>query len=288
MDNIEEKFHNDGQSVRLLASEKEIIKRRVLRAGAEHPVPTFFPFFHVGRIVAASLILFVAGGSSLTYAAQRSAPGDMLYHIELYVVEPIEAAVQITPTAKAAYSTNRLEERLREVQETRQEEIPAEEVAVVTKNIEEHVQQVLSTLPDQPETDKNVDQLVKVSALLNVQDDLLPASAENVDVISELQEDVANELTEQVSDYADENQPIDLVQEVQETVMETSELIGGAASTTENTDISEHLANVQDNVADGNLDAALQEAVSAKVQALEQEYSTPDAEEAEEASTLEE
>lgn len=273
MDNLEKKIHDDGQTVRLLPLEKQLIKSRILATSIQRPVPTFFPFFHVGRVMAASLIIFIGAGSSLTYAAQQSVPGDTLYHLELFVVEPLEEAIQITSAAKAAYSTNRLEERLEEVKEAHREDITSEEVTVVTQNIEDHVQQLLSALPDQEETEENIEQLSRASALLNVHDDLLQPQDESTDTIPELREDVATELAYQVFDYIDENSAEDLIQEIQETVTETSDLIGDSATSTASIAISEHLVNVQDEVTEGDFDGALQEAVNAKVQALEQEYS---------------
>ncbi|RJQ34129.1 hypothetical protein C4568_03260 [Candidatus Parcubacteria bacterium] len=274
MDNTEEKFHTDGQTVHLRASEKAAIKKRVLNTQVpkvSQPVPTFFPFVYVGRTALVGLLFLIVGGSSLTYAAQQSAPGDSLYHLEMYVVEPIEEAIQITPSAKIAYSASRVEERLEELQQIK-EDVPSEEVAIASENVKAHVQNVLSVLPEQPETEKNVDQLVKVSALLNVHEHLPAFSDEGTQSIAALKEDVTSELTDQVSEYANGISPMDVVQEVQQTLMETSALIDDAATTTDNAIIAEHLANVQNEVVDGNFDNALQEAVDAKVQALTQEY----------------
>jgi len=278
MDDIQKQFQKDARGVHLLSSEKEAIKQRIvgIPIPKEYRTPVFslsyFDFFHAGRMAVAALLVCIFGAAPLTYAAQHSAPGDTLYHFELYVVESIEAAFKFSSDAQIAYSADRLEERLQEIRETAHAEVSAEEIAIVVENIEQHAQNVLSAL-EVDTTEEIFDDIVRASALLSAHEDLVAEVSQEETRIANFNDVVATELQEQLTEYADEATSLELLEEIQETMSETSDVLEENNFETSTTDIAALLTSVEKEITNGDLIQALQEATEAKIQAFVQEYS---------------
>lgn len=280
MDDTQQQFKKDARGVHLFASEKEAIKRRIVGVPAPReyyfPFPAFsfasFNFAYAGRMAMAALLVSILGAAPLTYAAQQSSPGDALYHFELYVVEPIEEAFQFSPNARIAYSADRLEERLQEIQATGHIDVSAEEMAIVVENIEEHAQDVLSAL-EEDSADAATDDIVRASALLGAHENLIAEVSQEETRIKNFDDVVAAELRDQIAVYANEATPLELVEAVRGTVSETTEILERGNFEAAATDIAALLTGVEEEIAEGDFIEALQEATEAKVQALAQEYS---------------
>src|SRR3989344_4486779 len=192
MNNDQQQFRNEGRNVHLLRSEKDAIKKRILRTRAPeilHSVPSPWPFLYAGRMFVTVLALVVVGGGSLVYAAEYSSPGDALYRLELYVVEPVEKVLLFTPASRIEYSSNRIEERFRELRKASVEDVASLDVDVAKNNIIENVHTVLLNVSEESETKKNVDHLAKVSAILSAHENALAVSNQSVDDIKMLHKD---------------------------------------------------------------------------------------------------
>src|SRR3989344_2150226 len=276
MDDFETKFQKEGQGVHKRRSEKETIKRRILTLPVTEPIRrpvTPWGFLHAGRFAAATFVFVLMLGSlPLTYAAQHSAPGDFLHDLELSFIEPLEASVQFTPAARVAYSTDRLEERLQELQHVIEEGMTSADAEVVTENVKTHVEEVLATVTENGDKKQTVDHLATISALLNVQEDVLAGSDGSIVGIQALNEGVTEELSRQIEALAEGREAAELVQAVQEAVSETSQIIEDELHGVTAPAVAEQLENVQREVLGGDFEEALHEAVDAKVEALAQEY----------------
>ena len=64
----------------------------------------------------AIVLLCVFVGGTVTYAAEKSLPGDVLYPIKIYVNEPVKAATKVTPKAKVRFEEEKVIKRLTEVE----------------------------------------------------------------------------------------------------------------------------------------------------------------------------
>ncbi|MBU0750370.1 hypothetical protein KKH15_02535, partial [Patescibacteria group bacterium] len=82
-----------------------------------HAVPIRSPYTRFSfKLTAAfaTLLLFVLTGTGVTYAAEKTVPGDSLYIVKRSITEPVLGALARDTQAKAAYQTQLAERRLEE------------------------------------------------------------------------------------------------------------------------------------------------------------------------------
>ncbi len=274
--NLEEQLQQDRQRVHLLPSEKQFIKNRILAMPHTEQSPRLFihflSLFSSKKVLATALcvVVLLVSGIPLTYAAQRSGPGDTLHAFELQVIEPIEQVIAFSTDAQIAYSTDRLEERLDELQAIPEGHITHEQVVATNENIHEHVKDMLAIIPESPQPEE-VNHLVTMSALLNAHEDVLTTAHQETTTIQALNDEVAEELSDQVEEYAHQQSTRELAETVQREAAETGALIQNDTDPTALA-IRQTLQNVQHEATKGNLEEALQDTIDAKVQALTQDY----------------
>lgn len=113
-----------GESVSLSSSEKEKLARVVSeyvsfkprareKRASEAPAAGFFAFGMRPLALALSLAIVVSG-AGVSYAAELSVPGDILYPIKVSVNEEVRAAFATTPEKRASFAAERAEKRLDE------------------------------------------------------------------------------------------------------------------------------------------------------------------------------
>lgn len=112
---------------RLTDQERDGIRARLVTFLHERPLPhdserlIVFPsyFLHISRTVVSisvgALVLLI--GSGISYAAERSLPGDPLYTVKTNVNEQVRAALAISANARAQWEIERVERRLEETEE---------------------------------------------------------------------------------------------------------------------------------------------------------------------------
>lgn len=277
MDNFDQQFKKDGKQVALLKAEKDQMLNRILAMPIDEPkkqssLSFFRIFFNVKFAVTAVLVLLVAGTTSVTYAAQKSGPGDLLHSFELNVIEPIEEAIYFGQEQKIAYATSRLEERLDEIQNAPEENITEEESTTIVQNVQEQVDAVLRALPQQTDEKEKLNHLVTVSALLRAHEDVLTETEQPQLSIEDLNEDVADQLSEQVEDYTEDQTPADLAQDVQEEIAASNDIIEEISNNPEAKDIQAQLKDAETETQKGNVEEAFEDVINAKVQALTINY----------------
>ncbi len=275
MNNLEEQLHQDGQNVHLLKSEKQAMKNRILAMPmtekSGQSIFNFLQIFQSKKVIAFAVFAFLLfSGVPITYAAQHSGPGDFLHGFELSVIEPVEHMISFTNDSQIAYSIDRLEERLDELQAVPEGQITAEEVAAATENIQDYANEALAMIPESSQKEE-VSHLIQISALLNAHEDVLTETQQEGEEIESLNDEVAVELSDQVEEYAKQQSKAELAETVKREVTETTSLIVGDDDPT-SIAIGEILEDAQEEIDKGNLEEALQDTIDAKVQALTQDY----------------
>lgn len=276
MNDFTDKLKKQGQNVHLLQSEKQAIKDKILSLPIQEPsnrgVLSFFDLFYSKKLVGMAAFAFILLGSiPATYAAQKSGPGDFLHGFELSVVEPLQSIIHFSPQAQVSYSTRRLEERLDELQSTPNEEMTDEQIAIASENIQEYTNEALVVVPESSKKEI-INQLIKVSALLNANEDVIARTKQNEPIIATITDQVEGQLSDQIELYAQGQAPADLAETVQQEVRATTEILEDQAQSPDTITITKLLEEAQKDISAGDLEEALQDVIDAKVQAIAQDY----------------
>ena len=207
----------------------------------------------------------------MTYAAQKSGPGDFLHSFELTIVEGLEEAAHLSPRSRLAYATTRVEERLRELQ-SEDTSITAVDAAEINENLEDHVENVLKEVPQEKDAEESVNSLIRVSALLRAHDNALEEAGAESDAVEDLNMTVAAQLFEEVEEYTDEQRPEVLAETVRQEVAELDNLLKNSPNNPVTTDVREHLNEATEELQAGDPEDAFEEIVEAKIQLLTEDY----------------
>jgi hypothetical protein len=118
------------KKISLSKEAKQGMFERLSLYAEEHPIPTlpmtlkspwyssFFQYTHYHRsayMIATFATLVIIGGN-ISYAAEQSLPGDLLYPVKLRVNEKVGDALQFTSEAKVSWATVKVQKRLQEAQ----------------------------------------------------------------------------------------------------------------------------------------------------------------------------
>lgn len=187
MNNIIKQLKRGAKNTRLSSVEKTEMKSALLGYVKAHPasqevlaargiLSPFVPRRNkrtLSFIVAASLLV----GSSVSFAAEGSLPGDILYPVKVGVNEPVLGAVAITPAAKAAWNITLVERRLVEVEKlavsqnvsSEVQQAAATNLAKYTHDAEER----LETVEDDNDGDEAINNTVALSDVLTTHEQIL-------------------------------------------------------------------------------------------------------------------
>lgn len=263
----------DAKQVHLLASEKSAMKARILESSHTKLIPASIPspflsFTYIARMSVTAFALFIVVGTSLTYAAQGSTPGDTLYAFELGVIEPIEEVFQRTPEKQVAYHTDRLEERLAELKQARK--VSREPASYVTFNtqVAEHANKLEVALEREADTQKKVEALVEVSALMQANEDLLEDLNSETDTFDASEKEVRAVLTKATDTYGAEEDENNIRETLLEDLRDTS-----IASTTDEATVSELqdiLTEIEDQIEEGEIREAFKRITEVRVEIRKQ------------------
>lgn len=133
MKRFSEQFKKQADAITLKASERNELKARVVSYMEYHPLPKttavdasskkqrgiasepFFTFtFNTLYIKSFSGVFALFLILSVPVAAERAIPGDVLYPVKVQFTEEIRSTLSLTPYAKVAWETQRLERRIAE------------------------------------------------------------------------------------------------------------------------------------------------------------------------------
>ncbi|MBC7836817.1 hypothetical protein H7X87_03510 [Acetobacteraceae bacterium] len=119
MNNNLNNLKQEALHIRMSTAEKAAMQARIFSApvsDAKKMQSPYIFFFSYQRAVAFALVLVVLVGSTTTYAAQGSVPGDVLYRVKVNVNEPVSGALAISNEAKISFHTSLAQERLKEAE----------------------------------------------------------------------------------------------------------------------------------------------------------------------------
>jgi len=132
MKRFSEQFKKQSEGIHLKASERTALRERIVSYMEYHPLPQELvsarqektlgiisePFVAI-KLNAAYLRSFAGVFAVLTivavpFVAERSMPGDMLYPVKVEFNEELRSSLSLSPYAKVAWETERLERRISE------------------------------------------------------------------------------------------------------------------------------------------------------------------------------
>jgi hypothetical protein len=172
--------------------------------------------------------------------------------------------------SQGAFRIARLEERLEELQEAPVAVLSGEDVSETIRNVAEHAERAVEIAREQEDSSRRIDYLVQVSALLEAHEDTLTeVTAE--DAIEPLGDSVADELADEVGEYADSKDEGELVEIVSEELDQTGDLLEGVNAILD-PEIQASLQDVVEEIAERDLDDALQIVTQVQVHALTDRY----------------
>ena len=99
--------------------------------------------------VGLACLIFIAIGTTVTFAAQSSIPGDFLYPFKVKLYEPIVSSLALTETSHASLESSEAINRLKEAEELAAEaRLTKDEAAALRQNFSYHVQNAEKNLQD--------------------------------------------------------------------------------------------------------------------------------------------
>lgn len=128
MDNFIKQLKDVASETRLSHVEKAAIKSQLLRYVKTHPVnisnaashaipsPFSIRSFRNKKTLSAFVVGGILLGSSVSFAAENTLPGDLLYPVKINLNEKVRDALAITPQAKADWAVQKAERRLVEAE----------------------------------------------------------------------------------------------------------------------------------------------------------------------------
>lgn len=125
MTNIEDPLLEALRSERLSADQKSAGRKQLLQYLQDHPAPSnvrlhsqskasFWSRWKLLSLATSSLVIILVAGIGVSYAAEGSLPGDILYPIKKQFTEPIRANLASTPEAKSRWTAEIVKRRLDE------------------------------------------------------------------------------------------------------------------------------------------------------------------------------
>jgi len=121
-------FLHIAKKISLSEEKKGLIRSRIeefilMSPVTSIPSPLKTPFYiskfsvlNFGKVVSFALIVLIAGGGTISYAAEDTLPGDVFYTVKVNFTEPIEETLAFSQEAKLGVKTKQVEKRLNEVQ----------------------------------------------------------------------------------------------------------------------------------------------------------------------------
>lgn len=267
------KFKKEGKNILLTKAEKSKILTSII--GAEQEKRFLFGLPSLSYLNAVPAVLFVTI-ATLTYSTQASSPGDLLYDLELDVVERIEETFYRTPNAHARFASARLEERLEEFKEISDKNVLSEnekkDIARANKNIEKNVDDVFTALPNTTDVE-SITKLVNVSALLDAHEEILhEAGAEfETSALEVLQKEVGDKLDNETEEFSNTASPQEIINYIGAALIDINEHVSRDISLTSTSSIHQRLENAKEDLSTGDYNEALNSLLEAQIEALSDE-----------------
>ena len=146
MDKELQNFINQAKGIKMTQNERLTLRAKLSSLPIPSPLtPTQSPylshshFWTLGKVLVAACLIVVLSGGSLSYAAEKSLPGDLLYPVKTEFNEELVSAFQLTPKAKIAWQEKRVGRRLKEIETLTQRHQLSDQARVqIENNLEKH------------------------------------------------------------------------------------------------------------------------------------------------------
>ena len=153
MKNVLSNIQKEARKIALTSDERESMRLRlegVIQAehltrgegGGLSPSP-YFSYVTPRSAVPALVLIIVIGGGGVSYAAEGTLPGDLLYPVKITVNESVRGALAFSAESKAAWHATAAERRMEEVETLADRGALSPEVrSKLEANFEDHAQRI--------------------------------------------------------------------------------------------------------------------------------------------------
>lgn len=148
---LSEQEKRDGRNEFLEFMEKNPVHRQNNEPGFNGLLESFYAMTRRPLAATATLLgVFVVSASGLSYAAESTVPGDLLYPVKIHVNEQVHGFFQFDSKSKAQFEINQIQRRLEEVEALSNEgklDVKTkgefkQELDINTKIMEQHVEEL--------------------------------------------------------------------------------------------------------------------------------------------------
>lgn len=177
MEHIIKQLKNGAKHARLSSVEKEEIKSALFHHMSANPVNIHYsipsPFniynFRNKKSISALVLGGLLMGSSVSFAAENTVPGDVLFPIKIHVNEAVRGATTVTQKAKAEWEIRLVERRLEEVEKLAvAQNVPVEVRQIAEQNLENYAERVKNRIAKFENDEYDEDALVTASLFSDV------------------------------------------------------------------------------------------------------------------------
>ncbi|MEK7479684.1 MAG: DUF5667 domain-containing protein, partial [Patescibacteria group bacterium] len=153
VNNLFSNIQKEARKIALTPDERESMRLRlegVMQAhhlsgqGGGGPSPSpYFSFVTARAAVPALVLILLIGGGGVSYAAEGTLPGDLLYPVKITVNESVRGALAFSPQSKAKWHATAAERRMVEVETLADRGTLTPEVrSALEANFEDHAQEI--------------------------------------------------------------------------------------------------------------------------------------------------
>ena len=176
------KFAEKANEIHLKPEERTFIKNNIESVIKSFPsrdmddvdlyrTSIFSGFFGV-KLNAASLavllVIFILAGGSVTMAAEKSLPGDLLYPIKIHINESAKSLTAVSPEAKGKFEIEKLEQRLKEAEIlSNRGELDPKSRAILEKRLDVEINNAKSRISNL-EADSKIEAATDISSRLEI------------------------------------------------------------------------------------------------------------------------
>ncbi len=167
---------HEADNIRLTSAESSAMRARIFPTLQSGPRPQsvgvgspyVFMSYHLRMTMAGLLLFILAGTGTVSAAAARALPGDLLYPIKVSVNEKVEVALAPTPAAKAQVQAQLAERRVDEAQTlASQGRLDKKTAETLTVAFDEHAAQAVALAePDEQMSEVSSDNKTTTSVVV--------------------------------------------------------------------------------------------------------------------------
>ena len=118
--------------------------------------------------LAVLLVIFILAGGSVTMAAEKSLPGDLLYPIKIHINESAKSLTAVSPEAKGKFEIEKLEQRLKEAEIlSNRGELDPKSRAILEKRLDVEINNAKSRISNL-EADSKIEAATDISSRLEI------------------------------------------------------------------------------------------------------------------------